>query len=215
MTLQDSKRQPDPASPESGLRKLVFGLLYWVLLLSVLQLVTLSLFFSLVYPWSFLSNAMVQESSVPVAHLIFKSSEHGRAETVSWQATGRAFLLQSNLLQSDQLELPWDGTYYLYTQITVHETCASSSPATVTLLVKHEGKDNDSAALLRKDISSSCRVENPSSHYMGGQFHLSKGDRVFVECYPSLKVVPEPQETFLGAFLLQKTKTIPLSHKTK
>ncbi|XP_030051115.1 lymphotoxin-alpha-like [Microcaecilia unicolor] len=202
MTLLDSKRQSETTSAESSLRKLAFCLLFWVVLLSVLQLVTLSLFFSLVYPWSFLPSAA--ERSVPVAHLIFKSSEHGKVDIVNWQARGRAFLLQPNLLKSDHLELPWDGSYYIYTQVTVDKKNILDHPATVTLWVKHEGRENDSTALLKKDVSC-CRVGHPSSHYMGGQFHLSKGDRVFVKCLPPLQLIPDPQETFLGAFLVQKT----------
>ncbi|XP_029441615.1 tumor necrosis factor ligand superfamily member 11-like [Rhinatrema bivittatum] len=201
MTLLDSKGQPEIVKAVSTLKRLTFCLLFWVILLSVLQLITFTLLFTLFYPGPSLPST--PERSGPLAHLISKSSENNKAETVSWQVKGRAFSLQPDLLRSDHLEIPWDGIYYIYAQVSLHENCTLVRQATVTLLVKHEGRGSDLTALLRKDISC-CRAGNPSSHYTAGQFRLSKGDSVFVRCQPPLLLNPDPQETYFGAFLMLK-----------
>uniref|UniRef100_Q8MKG8 Tumor necrosis factor n=1 Tax=Saimiri sciureus TaxID=9521 RepID=TNFA_SAISC len=130
-------------------------------------------------------------SDKPVAHVVANPQAEGQLQWLNRRAN--ALLANGVELRDNQLVVPSDGLYLVYSQVLFK---GQGCPSTFTLLthsisriaVSYQAKVN-----LLSAIKSPCQRETPrgaKTHpwyepiYLGGVFQLEKGDRLSAEISP-------------------------------
>ncbi|XP_066564191.1 tumor necrosis factor ligand superfamily member 18 [Amia ocellicauda] len=187
-------KEPGCHDALSSHRRLIHGLLLWVTLLSLSQVVGLALFFTLVYP--------VQDKTEKLPSVLLIVAESENNGTIPWMEENSDEMLENvTLKQNGEVVIRSDGLYYLYTQISVLQ---SSPKTTYTVEMKWKtGKEDN--VLLRRRFSKNDS-QTATSGYMGRQFKLSLGDSISITCSGKPQIDSQPTETFFGIHMLQPLK---------
>ncbi|XP_039628557.1 tumor necrosis factor ligand superfamily member 6-like [Polypterus senegalus] len=198
MTVLNGK-EPAQQGVSSNQGRLVHCLLFWVVLLSTLQILTLAVFFAVVYP------QISVKSDLPSG--FFTEGRKGEVkEKISWKQ--KPGMLSNVNLINDSLQIPKDGLYYLYTKISLVKNTTGNESNTSRHFIKvkrMDGSDEtDESLLLTVDIIDGGPHQASTSGYIGGQFLLNAGDLVYVNCYPPAKIDSNDSETYFGIYMLKE-----------
>ncbi|XP_028678814.1 tumor necrosis factor ligand superfamily member 6-like [Erpetoichthys calabaricus] len=198
MTVLNGK-EPAQQGVSSSQGRLVHCLLLWVVLLSTLQILTLAVFFAVVYP------QISVKSDLPSGFVI--AEREGKIkEKISWEQ--KPGMVSNIKLINDSFQIPKDGLYYLYTKISLVTNASVNQNHTSNHFIKVKRKDgsdeSDQSFLLVGDIINGGPHKASTSGYIGGQFVLNAGDLIYVNCHPPTKINPNDYETYFGIYMLQE-----------
>ncbi|RXM91146.1 Tumor necrosis factor ligand superfamily member 10 [Acipenser ruthenus] len=113
-------------------------------------------------------------------------------------------MLRRMSLEEGAVKIPQSGLYYLYTQVSVLRNESSNNTTEQEQLVKvMRDMGEEEAVLLRRDFTVKAGWRVPTSGYIGGQFLLDEGDKIFVTLEKEAKVKEDDQETFFGIYMLE------------
>ncbi|CAO2609166.1 Tumor necrosis factor [Lemmus lemmus] len=156
------------------------------------------------------SGSSSQNSSdKPVAHVV---ANHQVEEQLEWLSQRANALLANGMdLKDNQLVIPADGLYLVYSQVLFKgQDCSSYMLLTHTvsrIAVSYEDKVN-----LLSAIKSPCPKESPEGAelkpwyepiYLGGVFQLEKGDRLSAEVnLPKYLDFAESGQVYFGVIAL-------------
>ncbi|CAO2609164.1 Tumor necrosis factor [Lemmus lemmus] len=148
-------------------------------------------------------------SDKPVAHVV---ANHQVEEQLEWLSQRANALLANGMdLKDNQLVIPADGLYLVYSQVLFKgQDCSSYMLLTHTvsrIAVSYEDKVN-----LLSAIKSPCPKESPEGAelkpwyepiYLGGVFQLEKGDRLSAEVnLPKYLDFAESGQVYFGVIAL-------------
>ncbi|XP_028906962.1 CD70 antigen [Ornithorhynchus anatinus] len=171
------------------------GLVAWLTLLSFFQL---AYFFFSLYPLAGWDPTLLSKEKFkfPTAHLLLNHSDGLPVKRLQWMGgaqQGRSFV-QGMELTAGNLKVLQGGIYYIYIQVTL-SNCSLGPERTLSIKVH---TPQWSAKLLSHEFGRSCSL------FMGGQFLLSSQDVLEVECNSPEVPWGGRDETFFGAFLVDR-----------
>uniref|UniRef100_A0A8C5DBI4 Tumor necrosis factor ligand superfamily member 14-like n=1 Tax=Gouania willdenowi TaxID=441366 RepID=A0A8C5DBI4_GOUWI len=153
----------------------------------------------------------VQTFQRPFAHLLGSHLPVGEDNVMQWVKEGEA-ITQHMAYDRGRLLVEVEGYYYLYSKVQLNA-------ADECLLIQHKIMKNTTAygqpIELMKSKSFRCwtqenqkemfsQVQDLWNNFLGGIFHLQRGDRIYVtlESKENAPLNPGPTENFMGAFMV-------------
>ncbi|KAK1153935.1 tumor necrosis factor ligand superfamily member 10-like isoform X1 [Acipenser oxyrinchus oxyrinchus] len=195
-----SCKETDTHNALSCQKRLIHCLLFWVTLLSISQIVTLALLFTWAYPVT--PPRSCKENEHVSGFFGAKSKAEGNQKKLSW--INKPNMLRRMSLEEGAVTIPQSGLYYLYTQVSVLRNESPDNTIEQKQLVKvMRDMGEEKAVLLRRDFTVKAGWRVPTSGYIGGQFLLDEGDKIFVTLEAEAKVKEDDQETFFGIYMLE------------
>ncbi|KAF6365517.1 tumor necrosis factor [Rhinolophus ferrumequinum] len=149
-------------------------------------------------------------SDKPVAHVVANPQTEGQLKWLSRRAN--ALLTNGMLLTDNQLVVPLDGLYLIYSQVLFKGQGCPQSHVLLTHTVSRFAVSYRSKVNLLSAIKSPCQRETAEGAeakpwyepiYLGGVFQLEKGDRLSAEInLPEYLDVAEPGQVYFGIIAL-------------
>ncbi|XP_041091574.1 tumor necrosis factor ligand superfamily member 15-like isoform X2 [Polyodon spathula] len=196
MTMLSCK-ETDAHNALSCQKRLLHCLLFWMTLLSISQIVTLALLFTWAYP---VTPPRSCKEDGHVSGFFGVKSREDNQKKLSWNH--KTNMLRNMSMEEGAVIIPRSGLYYLYTQISVQGNSKSTAEQNQLVKVMRD-MGEEKAVLLRRDFTVEAGWRVPTSGYIGGQFFLEEGDKIFVTLESEAKVKEDDQETFFGIYLLE------------
>ncbi|XP_067296735.1 lymphotoxin-alpha [Pseudorasbora parva] len=140
----------------------------------------------------------------PAAFLQSVSSVSGGDGVLHWRSNSFPGFLKGLSYSNNSLYIQQDGYYYIFSKITHLENCKFFQQKVMQC---SENYNNKPIELMQSSRYICCSDKRQPSgergdSYLGGIFHLNKGDSVFVKVNNSSMVHYEPYENFFGAFMV-------------
>ncbi|XP_037700229.1 tumor necrosis factor isoform X2 [Choloepus didactylus] len=149
-------------------------------------------------------------SDKPVAHVVANPQAEGQLQWLSRRAN--ALLANGVDLTDNQLVVPSDGLYLIYSQVLFKGQGCPSTPVLLTHTVNRFAVSYQTKVNLLSAIKSPCQRETPEGTegkpwyepiYLGGVFQLDKGDRLSAEInLPNYLDFAESGQVYFGIIAL-------------
>ncbi|NP_001310263.1 tumor necrosis factor [Erinaceus europaeus] len=164
-----------------------------------------------------LNNALAQtlrssrtQSDKPVAHVVASIKSEGQ---LLWESeVANALLANGMKLTDNQLVVPLDGLYLIYSQVLFKGQGCPSTHVFLTHNIKRYAVSYQKDVNLLSAIKSPCQSETPEGAearpwyepiYLGGVFQLEKGDRLSAEInLPDYLDFDESGQVYFGIIAL-------------
>ncbi|XP_046496661.1 tumor necrosis factor isoform X2 [Equus quagga] len=149
-------------------------------------------------------------SDKPVAHVVANPQAEGQLQWLSGRAN--ALLANGVKLTDNQLVVPLDGLYLIYSQVLFKGQGCPSTHVLLTHTISRLAVSYPSKVNLLSAIKSPCHTETPEQAeakpwyepiYLGGVFQLEKGDRLSAEInLPNYLDFAESGQVYFGIIAL-------------
>ncbi|XP_055983872.1 tumor necrosis factor [Sorex fumeus] len=149
-------------------------------------------------------------SDKPVAHVVGKYQVEGK---LLWQNRVANTLVANGMeLTDNELVVPSDGLYLIYSQVLFQGQDCPSTHLLLTHNIKRFAVSYQTKVALLSAIKSPCSRETPEGSearpwfepiYLGGVFHLEKGDRLSAEInLPDYLDLAKTEQVYFGIVAL-------------
>uniref|UniRef100_UPI0040535BD5 Tumor necrosis factor n=1 Tax=Canis lupus familiaris TaxID=9615 RepID=UPI0040535BD5 len=149
-------------------------------------------------------------SDKPVAHVVANPEAEGQLQWLSRRAN--ALLANGVELTDNQLIVPSDGLYLIYSQVLFKGQGCPSTHVLLTHTISRFAVSYQTKVNLLSAIKSPCQRETPEGTeakpwyepiYLGGVFQLEKGDRLSAEInLPNYLDFAESGQVYFGIIAL-------------
>uniref|UniRef100_A0A3Q2LK23 Tumor necrosis factor n=1 Tax=Equus caballus TaxID=9796 RepID=A0A3Q2LK23_HORSE len=149
-------------------------------------------------------------SDKPVAHVVANPQAEGQLQWLSGRAN--ALLANGVKLTDNQLVVPLDGLYLIYSQVLFKGQGCPSTHVLLTHTISRLAVSYPSKVNLLSAIKSPCHTESPEQAeakpwyepiYLGGVFQLEKGDQLSAEInQPNYLDFAESGQVYFGIIAL-------------
>ncbi|XP_048051098.1 tumor necrosis factor ligand superfamily member 14 isoform X1 [Megalobrama amblycephala] len=140
----------------------------------------------------------------PAAFLQSSSTESASNGVLLWKSEGYPMFQKGLDYKNNSLYVQQDGYYYIFSKISHLDNCEFFKHT----VMQRSDIYNNEPILLMQNSRYSCSSNKPQgmgkwgNSYLGGVFHLNKGDSVFVTVNNSSLVQSNGFENFFGAFMI-------------
>ncbi|XP_051993158.1 tumor necrosis factor ligand superfamily member 14-like [Xyrauchen texanus] len=136
----------------------------------------------------------------PAAFLLGISHVTGGSDRLQWRLDSFPGFLRSLSLRNNSLYFQQEGYYFIFSKISHMENCSFFRHQ---LMHCSERYSNHPIELMQNSryLCNSQKTQSDNS-YLGGVFHLNKGDSVFVRVNNSSQVHISNNENYFGAFMI-------------
>uniref|UniRef100_A0A8C4PRF6 Tumor necrosis factor n=1 Tax=Equus asinus asinus TaxID=83772 RepID=A0A8C4PRF6_EQUAS len=162
------------------------------------------------FPFSSSGSSSRTPSDKPVAHVVANPQAEGQLQWLSGRAN--ALLANGVKLTDNQLVVPLDGLYLIYSQVLFKGQGCPSTHVLLTHTISRLAVSYPSKVNLLSAIKSPCHTETPEQAeakpwyepiYLGGVFQLEKGDRLSAEInLPNYLDFAESGQVYFGIIAL-------------
>ncbi|XP_073697788.1 tumor necrosis factor ligand superfamily member 14 [Garra rufa] len=139
--------------------------------------------------------------SKPAAFLQIASPKSDGNGVLHWRSNSFTVFMRGLEYKNNSLYVQQDGYYYIFSKVAHLETCKYFKHQVMQCTDRYNSKPLE----LMQNSRLMCVSEKSQSignSYLGGIFHLFKGDSVFVKVNNSSQVHGEAYENFFGAFMV-------------
>ncbi|XP_059407407.1 uncharacterized protein LOC132141762 [Carassius carassius] len=139
--------------------------------------------------------------SKPAAFLQIASPPFSRNGVLPWRYDSFTVFLRGLGYKNNSLHIQQDGYYYIFSKISHMENCNFFKHQ----VMQRTERYNSKAIELMQSSRFICVTnlsQSRGNSYLGGIFHLLKGDSVFVMVSNSSQVHGDVYENFFGAFMV-------------
>ncbi|XP_026146241.1 tumor necrosis factor ligand superfamily member 14-like [Carassius auratus] len=139
--------------------------------------------------------------SKPAAFLQIASPPFSRNGVLPWRSDSFTVFLRGLQYKNNSLHIQQDGYYYIFSKISHMENCNFFKHQ----VMQRTERYNSMAIELMQSSRFICVTnlsQSRGNSYLGGIFHLLKGDSVFVKVSNSSQVHGDVYENFFGAFMV-------------
>ncbi|XP_057555079.1 tumor necrosis factor [Hippopotamus amphibius kiboko] len=157
-----------------------------------------------------LRSSSLTSSNKPVAHVVANLSAQGQLQWLNMCAN--ALMANGVKLEDNQLVVPTDGLYLIYSQVLFKGQGCPSSHLFLTHTISRIAVSYQTRVSLLSAIKSPCQKETPEGAeakpwyepiYLGGVFQLEKGDRLSAEInLPDYLDFAESGQVYFGIIAL-------------
>ncbi|XP_036409491.1 tumor necrosis factor ligand superfamily member 14-like [Megalops cyprinoides] len=141
--------------------------------------------------------------SKPAAHLT-AGPLHPRSDGVlQWTQDGYSFTHQMQYREG-ALVVEEEGYYFIYSKVFFTEPeCTSFTHAVLWSTPRYLGGDTELMQSRRFHCRSQWRSRNLLNSYLGGVYHLSKGDSIYVKAQNHTQIIRHSSsDNFFGAYMI-------------
>ncbi|KAI2668965.1 Tumor necrosis factor ligand superfamily member 14 [Labeo rohita] len=142
-----------------------------------------------------------QAESKPAALLQIASPASGGNGVLQWRTDSYPVFMRALEYKNNSLYIQQDGYYYIFSKIAYLDTCKYFKHQVMQCTERYNFKAIELMQNSRL-ICASNKSHWRDNSYLGGIFHLFKGDSVFVKVNNSSQVHGEPYENYFGAFMV-------------
>ncbi|CAL8273737.1 unnamed protein product [Lota lota] len=137
--------------------------------------------------------------SKPIAHLTDGYNIHHGKEIMSWSTDGDSFLREMKY-KDGQLFVKKEGFYFIYSKVFFMESAMFDHSVRLrTRTYQHKAIE----LLKARKYSPRSHLPAKSNSYLGGVFHLKKGDTIFVQVNSTSQILQFlASENFFGAYMI-------------
>ncbi|XP_036409432.1 tumor necrosis factor ligand superfamily member 14 [Megalops cyprinoides] len=145
----------------------------------------------------------VVKPSAPAAHLTALSLPPQADGVLQWNLDGNSFTHQMQYREG-VLVVEEEGYYFIYSKVFFTEPeCTSFTHAVLCNTQRYLGGDTELMQSRRFHCRSQWRSRNLLNSYLGGVYHLSKGDSIYVKAQNHTQIVRHiSPENFFGAYMI-------------
>ncbi|KAG7460275.1 hypothetical protein MATL_G00219570 [Megalops atlanticus] len=145
----------------------------------------------------------VVKPSAPAAHLTALSLPPRSDGVLQWTLEGYSFTHHMQY-RDGVLVVEEEGYYFIYSKVFFTEPeCASFTHAVLCNTQRYLGGDTELMQSRRFHCRSQWKRKELLNSYLGGVYHLSKGDSIYVKAQNHTQIVRHiSPENFFGAYMI-------------
>ncbi|KAK2909521.1 hypothetical protein Q8A67_005358 [Cirrhinus molitorella] len=142
-----------------------------------------------------------QAKSKPAAFLQIDSPKSGGNGILRWMSSSFSVFKRGLEYKNNSLYVQQDGYYYIFSKVAHMDTCKYFKHQVMQCTERYNSKAIELMQSSRL-ICTPDKSQSIGNSYLGGIFHLYKGDTVFVKVNNSSLVHGDHYENFFGAFMV-------------